>query len=334
LAKLKDTDYLFSTARVRGAERNLLSREKVEKMIDGKTPADSLKVLYELDYGNGETVEEEQFEVLLTQEHKKAYDFIMSIAPRKDDFLLFLYPYDYHNVKALLKAEFLGTDPGPVLMDTGSIDIAKLSVMVRERNLLGMTDDMKTAINEVVDTFARTNDPQVVDLILDKACYQDMLKAAKATENSFIMGYVQLLIDTVNLKTFVRLRKMDKGWDFFQKVFLPGGNIPEKLFISSYDEDLAQFAERLLPYGLQPAMAEGSAMLKETGMFTALEKQCDNRLLDYVKDAKYQSFGVEPLVGYLIAKENEIKTARIIMAGKLAKLSNELIRERLRETYV
>jgi V/A-type H+-transporting ATPase subunit C len=53
-----------------------------------------------------------------------------------------------------------------------------------------------------------------------------------------------------------------------------------------------------------------------------------------VKNAKYIPFGIEPLAGYLIAKDNEIKIARIIMAGKLAGISPELIRERLRETYV
>ena len=45
-------DYVFATARVRSVEKNLLTREKVEKMVDSKTPADALKVLYDSDYDN------------------------------------------------------------------------------------------------------------------------------------------------------------------------------------------------------------------------------------------------------------------------------------------
>lgn len=332
--KIQDRNYLFATARVRGKEKNLLSRDKAEKMIEAKTAEDALKVLYDLEYGSGEPVEPHDFEVLLTGEHKAAYDFIMSVAPDKRCFTMFLYPADYHNLKSILKAEFQGTDPAPLLMETGSIEPAKLQVMVRDRNLIGLTQRMRHAVTEVIDVFSRTGDPQSVDIILDKACYGDMADAAAATKNKFFIGYVKLLIDTINLKSFVRLRRVGKGWDFFGKVFLPGGNIQEKLFVASYDEPLEQVAERMQPYGLQQVLLEGAASLKESGRYTLLEKLCDDKLMDYIRDSKYKAYGAEALVGYLLAKESEIKTARIIMAGKLAGLQPELIRERLRETYV
>jgi len=90
----------------------------------------------------------------------------------------------------------------------------------------------------------------------------------------------------------------------------------------------------LSAYGFRDLFLEGTEALTETGKFTTLEKLLDNKLIEYVKSAKYVPFGIEPLAGYLIAKDNEIKIARIILAGKLAGISPELIRERLRETYV
>ena len=53
--------------------------------------------------------------------------------------------------------------------------------MVRERNFVGMTDNMKNAILEVVDLFSRTNDPQVIDFIFDKYCYKEMKESADKT---------------------------------------------------------------------------------------------------------------------------------------------------------
>lgn len=336
MANLKQTDYLFSTARVRSVERNLLTKERIEKMIDAKTADEALKVLAECEYGETgvEIASAADFEILLSSEHRKVYEFIRSIAPKPEMFDLFLYVYDYHNLKSLLKAEYLQTDPSFMLMETGTIPVSKLKVMIRERNYVSMTEDMRSAVIEVIESFSRTNDPQIIDLLFDKACFSDMLKAAKQTDNKFIIGYVSTLIDVVNLKSFVRIKKMNKSWDFLGHVFIAGGAIDERMFINNYDEPLDQFAEKLAAFGFSEVLAQGAEGLKNTGMFTEFEKLCDNILIEYVKNSKYVAYGIEPLVGYLVAKENEIKTARIIMAGKLAGLPSEQIKERLREAYV
>ncbi len=335
LAKIKDTDYLFSTARVRSVEKNMLTRERAEKMIDAKTTEDALKVLDDIDYGYGsEMTDPNNYEKLLTDEHKKTYDFITSIAPELDYFNMFLYPYDYHNLKVIMKSEYLGIDASDALVDTGSIDLKILKYSVKERDFSELTESMESALKEIIETFPKTNDPQIIDIILDKYCYDEMLKSAEETKSKFIIDYVKMQIDAINIKTYVRLKKMNKSWDFFTKVYLRGGNISEQVFIRSYDEPFEKFAEQLSAYGFKEVFLEGTEALAETGKFTTLEKLLDNKIIEYIKSAKYVSFGIEPLAGYLIAKDNEIKIARIILAGKLAGISPELIRERLRETYV
>jgi V/A-type H+-transporting ATPase subunit C len=56
-----------------------------------------------------------------------------------------------------------------------------------------------------------------------------------------------------------------------------------------------------------------------------LEKLSDNYIMAYVRKALFTAFGLEPLIGYLIAKENEIKNLRIIMVGKINGISNDII---------
>jgi V/A-type H+-transporting ATPase subunit C len=53
-----------------------------------------------------------------------------------------------------------------------------------------------------------------------------------------------------------------------------------------------------------------------------------------MKNAKYISFGIEPIAGFIFAKETELRNLRIIITSKLAKLGQQTIKERLRETYV
>lgn len=334
LAKIKDRDYLFSTARVRSVEKNMLTRERVERMIDAKTIDDALKVLNDINYGYGNETVANGYEKLLADEHKKSYDFITSMAPELDYFNMFLYPYDYHNLKVIMKSEYLNIDASDSLVDTGSIDLKLLEYSVRERNFSELTENMGNALKEIIEIFPKTNDPQIIDIILDRYCYDEMLKAARDTKNEFIINYVKLQIDAINIKTYVRLKKMNKSWDFFTKVYIHGGNIGEQVFIKNYDESFEKIGEQLSIYDFKEEFIEGIEALNETGKFTTLEKLLDNKVMEYVKGAKYISYGIEPLAAYLIAKDNEIKIARIILAGKLAGISPELIRERLRETYV
>jgi V/A-type H+-transporting ATPase subunit C len=334
LPKVKDTEYIFATARVRSIEKNLLTKGKIEKMLDVKTLPEAIKILKECEYGESDSEMFDTFEELLSSEQRKTNDFIKSIAPRPEIFDIFLYPYDYQNLKVLLKAEYLETNADHLLIDAGTIPTAKLKVIVRERNYIALTESMSHALHDAIDVFGRTSDPQMIDLIFDQACFADMQKGAIASESSFLIGYVQTLIDTINIKSFVRVKKMGKSWEFFTKIFIKGGKIAQQLFISGYEESLDQFAERLNYLGFGQTVRLGAEKLEETGKFTELERQCDNKLIDFVKQAKYISFGIEPLVGYMVAKDNEIKTARIILSGKMAKIKTDKIRERVRETYV
>ena len=59
----------------------------------------------------------------------------------------------------------------------------------------------------------------------------------------------------------------------------------------------------------------------------------DNYLISFLKRAKYVVFGLEPVVAYLLARENEVKMIRMIMIGKLNGLATDLLRSRLRDIY-
>ncbi len=335
MAKIKNSDYLYSTSRVKSIEKHMLTRERAEKMIDAKTMEDALRVLDDCYYGfENDTTENKDYEILLAQEHKKTYDFIKSVAPDPEYFNIFLYPHDYHNLKVLMKNEYLNKNNTDALVDIGTVDLKVLQYALKERVFSDLTDNMGKALKEIIEEFPKTKDPQLIDIILDRYSFDEMLKAAEKTNNQFIIDYVKMQIDSINIKTYVRLKKMNKSWDFFSKVFIAGGKVHDYIFIRNYDESFEKFGDLLLAYDFKDEFLEGTEALNETGKFTKLEKLLDNKLMEHVKSAKYVPYGIEALVGYLLAKDNEIKTARIILAGKTAGISPELIRERVRETYV
>ena len=80
------------------------------------------------------------------------------------------------------------------------------------------------------------------------------------------------------------------------------------------------------------AYAGGAEALAESP--SAFERWCDNKIIQTIKPQKYNPFSVEPLVAYVLARENEIKTVRIILSAKANNLPEDSIRERVREMYV
>src|SRR5690554_6404048 len=109
-----------------------------------------------------------------------------------------------------MKSEYLGIDSSDLLVNTGSIDIKKLNYAVKERDFSGLTENMAIALKEIIEVFPKHKDPQVIDIILDKYCYEEVLNSAKGFNSKFIEDYIRLQIETINLKTYVRLRKMKK----------------------------------------------------------------------------------------------------------------------------
>ena len=95
-------------------------------------------------------------------------------------------------------------------------------------------------------------------------------------------------------------------------------NIISKLSFSVYSEVVRE--------GLEGYIATNSANL--------LEKLSDNYIMALMKDSKFVTFGPERILSYIYAKETEIKLIRIIMVGKLNNVAEEVIRERLRDSYV
>ena len=96
--------------------------------------------------------------------------------------------------------------------------------------------------------------------------------------------------------------------------------------------NLPEPARAVMEYLNGAGYAEAAEALKESP--SAFERWCDNRIIETIQPQKTNPFSVGPLVAYVIARQNEIKTVRIILTCKQNGLSDDSIRERVREMYV
>lgn len=323
----KDTDYLAISARIRAMENRLLTRERMDRMIEARDAGEARKVLTECGYPEGESLD-----AVLAQARADTFRDMETAAPDPRLVEIFQLKYDYHNAKTILKAQAMDVQPERLLLPGGRYDCLELLEGWRKGELRGCSENFRRAVAQAQAALTDSRDPQQADLILDRACYGEMTRLARELDSAFLKGYVRLAIDVANLRTAVRVARMAKEGEFLRQVLLPGGNVPVQSLAAVRGEALGE-AFRSGP--LAQAAELGAKLAQPgAGVLTAFERECDNALTAYLSAARRVPFGEEPVVGYLYAKELELTAIRTIFAGRAAGLDGDTIRQRLRETYV
>lgn len=329
---MKDTEYLSISTRIRVMEGRLLSRDRRERMIEARSDDEALKLLTECGYTEPEDNSSAALDRVLAQAREELFRDLRSAVPQPALVEVFQLKYDYHNAKVLVKAQALDKKADRLLMSGGRYDPAWLAENFRRGELREVSDTFRNAVEAAARSLEDEADPQLAELILDKAWYQEMETAAKLSGSDFVKGYVRLSADAANLRTAVRCQRMGAGQELLTGALLPGGSVDTRAILTAKGSELAQ---RFGSTPLAKAAEEGAALTSvEAGSLTQFEKHCDDALNAYLAQARRIPFGEQPVVGYLCAREAEGAAIRTILSGRRAGLSGDAIRERLRDTYV
>ena len=332
MKQTKDIDYIFLSTRVKAMERNLLTKERIAQMLEAHTNEDAAKVLVDCGYSEMTEITNSELDRVLSEQQQAMMADLGSSAPNKYIVDVFKLRYDYHNAKVLVKTEALGVDQNHLLMGGGRYDRQRLAEDYQREEMLAYSDMFRRGIARAREILGSTGDPQQADFILDRAYFEELTALAQESGSTFLESYAALLVDVANLRSCVRASRLGRGTDFLNQVLVPGGTVSVRNLASARGEELSN----LFRVGrLAAAAAEGAAKsAPNSGALTEFERLCDNAVMDYLSDGRRVPFGVEPILGYLYAREAEATTIRIIMAGRMAGLDTETIRERLRDSYV
>lgn len=325
-------EYLFLCTRIKSLERSLLNRERMERMLEARSNEDALDVLTECGYAELPEPTAQSIDRVLADQRRKAMADLAVYVPDPEVINAFRVRYDYHNVKVLLKSEAMSADPASLLLDAGRVSARELTDRMRSNNLAGLPSILQTAIMQAREVLNTTADPQQADFVLDRAFYADMDDIARRAGSGFLGGYVRISVDAANLRSVVRTLRMGKDTDFLKGVLFEGGNIDVGRVLASVTSGVS--LDELFASSPLREAAEEALQVLSGGPLTRFEKLCDEAVTEYLSGAKYIAFGEAPIIAYLAAKETEFTAVRIIMAGRMAGLDADTIRERLREAYV
>lgn len=324
---MTDTNYAYAVARIRANELQLLSNQAVEQLMAAKSYDECIRLL--LDRGWGDEISGvPTAEALLATERQKTWSLIGELAGDMDAFDVFLYANDYHNLKAAIKLVCTGTQDFGVFIKNGTVDCDRILEAVKARDFYDLPAPMRAPAEEAYSALSQTRDGQLCDIIIDRAALEAVLAAGDASDSPLIKKYAELTVASADIKIAVRCCLTGKNIEFLRRALAPCRTVNVTLLARAASEGMDAIADYLEGTDYAGAVSE----LQKSA--SAFERWCDNLMIDSIKPQQYEVFGIGPLAAYILARENEIKTVRMILSGKLNNLPDAAIRERIREMYV
>jgi V/A-type H+-transporting ATPase subunit C len=316
--------YAYSFGRVKALEAALIDKAQFKRMAEAPSAAEAAKILSETAYADIEGADIPTMERVLQEELRRVYDLAHHISPRREITDVLQMKYDFHNAKVLLKAEAASREPA-YLVPLGIVEIENLKKAFKER-IKDLPHPLARAVEKARSKYEETGDTQIIDFVMDSEYVQTLLEYSEGYP--FLREFFQMKIDLENIRSFVRCQKF--GVDF-AKVYLEGGTIDLKTFETSRGESLETLLHMVQTRNYSQVVEEGLKQYEEIHRLTLYEKLTEDFLIEYVKRAKMVTLGIEPLLGYILAKEREVKQIRLILLGKLKGVD---IEKRMSDPYV
>lgn len=323
-----DTKYTYAVARIRALEPALFTASVIEQLMACGTEQQCLQLLQEKGWGDADTPLEA--EKILGREQEKTWETIRDLGVDLTVFDVLSYPNLFHNLKAAIKDACTRENgrSGKIYYEDTVPSPEEMLEIIRDKEFSRLPKNMAEAAKEAYETLLHTGDGQLCDVIVDRAALAAIYEAGKTAKHRIIQEYAESVVAVANIKIAVRAQKTAKSIDFIRRAMAPC----DSLNTEQLAKDAVSGMDAIVEYLTGTVYGEGAAAIAASP--SAFERWCDNRMMQTMQSQKYESFSPGPLVAYILARENEIKTVRIILSGKQNGFSDEAIRERIRDMYV
>ncbi len=323
--------YGYAVGRIKVREIDLLNRQRLGRLIEADF-REALHILEEVDYGDylkaARVASDVDAGLILFL--RDLYSFLEEITPAGSYIGEFLLDrYDFHNLKVLLKRRCCGEGKDNLLLDLGNLEPATLEASLE--NPLKLPAHMAGLVLEVL-TLPEISS-EAVDSVVDRRFFEHRLSLARAERSRFMEQFAQTSLDLANLKILLRAKNAGKDAAFLERALADGGHL-EKAWLASL---ITQPAEEMLRALSRSRYAAGFLQFLEVEdeqiRLTEYDKRADDMLMAELHRARHIAVGVEPILGFVRGRENDVAVLRMILMGKLHNLSPEDIERHVRVLY-
>lgn len=324
-----DWNYTFATAKVRALETQMLNRPTLIDMANAADFTQAVELLSSSEYSMPAAAKDfgqventllakraevrELFKQLITDEH------LIELLKEKDDFA---------NLRLALRRKLTDKPIGTDYSNEGSIPAEEFEQIFEQENYAPLPMHMQEAIESAVLAYYQNKNVRDIDFAIDASQADYKISSARQLNNIFLEGLFRIQVDLLNIRTMLRLKFTESE---LRSVFVDGGFIETGLFKHCLDIGYEAVAALFFATPYYEVVDSGAGYLSANKSFLKLEAACDKYYAGFLKQTQQITAGPQPVIAYLLAKESEIRTVRLILTGKKNNLETRLILDRLGE---
>ncbi len=307
-------DILYTNGVIAVKEKQLLG-EKLLRFPE-MTAQEVLRALTESGFGGGAL----DAEGICAAEERLLDAFIREYAPSKAEKVYLLAPYDFHNAKAVCKAEKLGADAKNMLAPEGLVKLADITAAIKDKEYDRLGKELGNAVQE---TLERMPGGAEIGAIFDAALYRYL--ASELKHRKLLKTLLAQKADMTNILTVLRSASFEQAEGFL----VGGGKLGKRELSELFDAGMG--CEKTLTGTPYRQFFELCMKAKEKGLpYTAAERYLESFETEYFRDRRFELEGKEPFLYYVFRRRAEIRNVRIVLVCLHAGLSAQEIRNRLR----
>ena len=298
--------YPYASGAIKSLSNKILDKNKIYRFSSLKKE-ELLKALNDAGYGTDYS----SLEKLIDSEFIKLKETMKINTPNPKFTSLFFLAGDIQNITALYKSKIFQVDC-PQLNETGVYD-TNLLVDAIIKGKTTKDESLNRLVNSLNKATSGIVSAKLISRLIDNTIYSECLKVVRF--NKCLKTYYKVKIDTTNILTFMRMKRLRWNVDQFKSLTLSGGTIDINELSKYYNKPGEELVKFLAPY-YNEALSKIVSKYNSTNDISLLEINLNQLVLTIMEQFKNDIADIGPTVYYLFCKEAESKNIRMIYSNQ------------------
>ena len=321
----EDWRYAFATARVRVLESMMLTRGTFVDIANAATFEEAMELLNGSDYAMAGVTGFDEVESMLLARRSEVRNLFVELIEDKAIVELLCAREDFANMRLAVRRVVTERPVGTDYSDEGSVAAEDFEEIFEQENYSRFPEYLQEAVEKAVLGYYEAKDIREIDYSIDRFQAQYKLKKARELSSVFLESLFRIQVDLTNIRTMLRLKLAERE---AKNLFLPSGFVGIDRFVHALDVGYEALAPLFFSTPYHDVIEGGVSYLTDENSFLVLEKLCEGYIVGFLRSALVIASGVQPVIAYFLLRELEIRTVRMMLAGKRNGLEARMLHDR------
>jgi V/A-type H+-transporting ATPase subunit C len=281
-------------------------------------------------------------EFALNKNLADSFEKLLKISPPGLSLLIRKYAIrkDIDDIKTILRGKFTNTDEKLILNSitaAGALKFEFLNSLLKTESIEEILKNNRivpfSLLEDGIKDLKEKNTLVGIENALDKYYYSHLMEFSKILPKAgeLFKNFLTKEVEILNILTLLRLKKTKLDKEAIKRFIIPCGLSRGLKIIKLADvDDLEEFSRVLERTEYKDVIQKGFQEYRENGSLITLETELYKYLLkESILLLHQHPLTVDVILGYMLAKDIEIRNLRIIIKGKQLGLEEEFIEKQL-----